>query len=90
MILIQASKQATYQIDDQLMVAVFQQYLKNVRFTEPRWYKIVGKLETYIFETEPAYDEWEPSYAIASKAIYNCNDIHALITLADFLNKPES
>lgn len=90
MILIQASKPATYQIDDQLMVVVFQQYLKSIRFTEPRMYRIVGKEQTYIFHTEAVYDEWEPAYSIIPKDIYNCNDLHVLITLADFLNKPQS
>lgn len=90
MILIQASKPATYQIDDQLMVVVFQQYLKSIRFTKPRMYRIVGKEQTYIFHTESAYDEWEPSYSIIPKDIYNCNDLQVLITLADFLNKPQS
>ena len=33
MILIQASKSATHQLDDQLMVVVFQQYLKSLRLT---------------------------------------------------------
>lgn len=90
MILIQTSKPATYQIDDQLMVVVFQQYLKSIRFTEPRMYRIVGKEQTYLFRIESAYDEWEPSYSIISKDIYNCNDLQALISLADFLNKPQS
>ena len=90
MILIQTSKPATYQIDDQLMVVVFQQYLKSIRFTEPRMYRIVGKEQTYLFHTESAYDEWEPSYSIIPKDIYSCNDLQALITLADFLNKPQS
>ena len=88
MILIQSSKPATYQIDDQLMVVVFQQYLKNLRFTEPKSYRIVGRECTYLFNTIPLYDEWEPSYAF--KEIYDCNDLHVLITLADFLNKPQS
>lgn len=90
MILIQATKPATYQIDDQLMVVVFQQYLKSIRFTEPKMYRIVGHECTHLFRTEPVYGEWEPSYVIESKAIYNCNDLHVLITLADFLNKPQS
>lgn len=90
MILIQTSKPATYQIDDQLMVVVFQQYLKSIRFTEPRMYRIVGNEQTYLFHTESAYDEWEPSYSIIPKDIYNCNDLQVLITLAEFLNKPES
>lgn len=90
MILIQASKPATHQLDDQLMVVVFQQYLKNVRFTEPRMYRIVGKEQMYIFHTESAYDEWEPSYSIIPKDIDNCNDMQVLITLADFLNSPQS
>jgi hypothetical protein len=90
MILVQATKPATYQVDDQLMVVVFQQYLKSVRFTEPKTYRIVGREHIYLFRTEPAYDEWEPSYVIESKAIYNCKDLQVLITLADFLNKPQS
>lgn len=90
MILIQTSKPATYQIDDQLMVVVFQQYLKSIRFTEPRMYRIVGKEQTYIFHTEAVYYEWEPAYSIIPKDIYNCNDLQALITLADFLNSPQS
>lgn len=90
MILIQASKPATYQIDDQLMVVVFQQYLKNLRFMEPKSFQIVGRECTYLFRTEPAYAEWEPAYAITSKDIYNCNDLQTLITLADSLNKPQS
>lgn len=89
MILIQTSKPATYQIDDHLMVVVFQQYLKSIRFTEPRMYRIVGKEQTYLFRTESAYDEWEPSYSVIPKDIYNCNDLQVLITLADFLNKPQ-
>ena len=90
MILIQASKPATYQIDDQLMVVVFQQYLKNLRFMEPKSFQIVGRECTYLFRTEPVYSEWEPAYAITSKDIYNCNDLQTLITLADSLNKPQS
>jgi hypothetical protein len=89
MILIQSSKPATYQIGDQLMVVVFQQYLKGIRFTEPKSYRIVSHELTYLFRTEPVYDEREPSYAITSKEIYNCNDLQVLITLADFLNKPQ-
>lgn len=42
MILIQASKPATYQVDDQLMTVVFQQYLKSIRFNEPKTYRIEG------------------------------------------------
>ena len=89
MILIQASKPATYQLDDQLMIVVFQQYLKSIRFTEPKRCRIEGRERAYLFRTEPAYDEWEPAYAIAPEAIYNCNDLHALITLAEFLNKSQ-
>lgn len=89
MILIQASKPATYQVDDQLMVVVFQQYLKSIRFNEPRMYRIEGREHTYLFHTEFAYDEWDPSYAFTTKYIYNCNDLQVLITLADFLNKPQ-
>lgn len=90
MILIQASKPATFKLDDQLMVVVFQQYLKSVRFNEPRMYRIEGRERTYLFHTEPAYDEWEPSYIITPKDIYNCHDLQVLITLVDFLNKPQS
>lgn len=90
MILIQTSKPATYQIDDQLMVVVFQQYLKNVRLNEPRMYKIVGKLKTYIFDTESMYEDWETPYIFIQEEIYNCSDLQVLITLADFLNKPQS
>ena len=42
MILIQASKPATHKVDDELMVVVFQQYLKSIRFNEPRMYRIEG------------------------------------------------
>lgn len=93
MILIEASKTATYQIDDQLMLVVFQRYLKNLRFTEPKMYRIEGRECTYLFKIEPAHygwHGWELSYAFASKAINNCNDLQVLITLADFLNKPQS
>ena len=90
MILIQASKPAKYQIDDQLMVVVFQQYLKSIRFNEPRMYRIEGREHTYLFHIESALDKWEPSYCILSKDIRNCNDLQVLITLADFLNKPQS
>lgn len=88
MILIQASKSATHQLDDQLMVVVFQQYLKSLRFNEARMYRMEGRERTYLFHTEFAYDEWDSSYAIISKDIYNCKDLQVLITLADFLNKP--
>lgn len=90
MILIQASKPATYQITDQLMVVVFHQYLKSIRFTEPKTYRIEGREHIYLFRTEQSYDEWEPSYGIASKDICNCNDLQVLISLVDFLNKPQS
>lgn len=90
MILIQASKPATYQIDDQLMVVVFQQYLNNVRFAEPKTYRIEGRERTYLFRTELAHDEWEPFYVFLSTAIETCKDLQVLITLADFLNKPQS
>lgn len=90
MILIQTSNPATYKIDDELMVVVFQQYLKSLRFNEPRMYRIEGRERTYLFHTEPAYDKWEPSYIITPKDIHNCNDIKVLITLVDFLNKPRS
>lgn len=39
MTIIQASKPATYKVDDELMVVVFQQYLKSIRFNEPRMYR---------------------------------------------------
>lgn len=90
MILIQASKPATYKIDDELMVVIFQQYLKNLRFTEPKTYRIEGREHIYLFKTEPAHYGWELSYAFTSKVINNCNDLQVLITLADFLNKSQS
>ena len=90
MILVQATKPATYQVDDQLMAVVFQQYLKNLRFTEPKMYRIEGRECIYLFKTEPAHYGWELSYAFTSKVINNCNDLQVLITLADFLNKPQS
>lgn len=90
MILIQASKPAKYQIDDQLMVVVFQQYLKSIRFNEPRMYRIEGREHTYLFHIESTCDKWDPSYHILSKDIRNCNDLQVLITLVDFLNKSQS
>lgn len=90
MILIQASKPATYKIDDELMIVVFQQYLKSIRFNEPRMYRIEGRERTYLFHIESTCDKWEPSYHILSKDIRNCNDLQVLITLADFLNKSQS
>lgn len=90
MILIQASKPATYNIDDELMVVIFQQYLKNLRFNEPRMYRIEGRERAYLFHIESTCDKWEPSYHIISKDIRNCNDLQVLITLADFLNKSQS
>lgn len=90
MILFQEKKPATYYIDDELMLVVFQQYLKSIRFNEPRMYRIEGRECTYLFHTEPAYDDWEPSYCIGSKDIYNCKDLQVLISLVDFLNKPQS
>ena len=90
MILIQASKPATYKIDDELMVVVFQQYLKNLRFNEPGMYRIEGRERTYLFHIGSTLDKWEPSYCIFSKDIRNCNDLQVLIDLADFLNKPQS
>lgn len=90
MILIQASKPATYNIDDELMVVIFQQYLKNLRFNEPRMYRIEGRERAYLFHIESTCDKWEPSYHIISKDIRNCNDLQVLITLVDFLNKSQS
>ena len=90
MILIQASKQATYKIDDELLLVVFQQYLKSIRFNEPRMYRMEGRERTYLFYIESKLDRWEPSYCILSKDIHNCNDLQVLITLADFLNSPQS
>lgn len=90
MILIQASKPTTHKIDDELMLVVFQQYLKSIRFNEPRIYRIEGRERTYLFHIESTLDKWEPSYCIISKDIRNCNDLQALITLADFLNKSQS
>lgn len=93
MILIEASKTATYQIDDQLMTTVFQKYLKNLRFTEPKMYRIEGRERIYLFKIEPAHygwHGWELSYAFTSKSINNCNDLQVLITLVDFLNKSQS
>ena len=90
MILIQASKPATYQIDDQLMVVVFQQYLKSIRFNEPKTYRIEGRDGIYLFRTEFTYDEWDSAHAISTKSINNCNDLQVLITLVDFLNRPQS
>lgn len=90
MILIQAVKPATYKLDDELMVVVFQQYLMNVRLHEPRTYRIKGRDRVYLFHTEAARDECEPSYCILSKNIHKCNDLQVLIALVDFLNKPQS
>ena len=90
MILIQASKPASYKIDDELMVVIFQQYLKNLRFNEPRMYRIEGRERAHLFHIESTCDKWEPSYHILSKDIRNCNDLQVLITLADFLNKSRS
>lgn len=90
MILIQASKEATYKIDDALMLVVFQQYLKSIRFNEPRMYRMEGRERTYLFHIEPKLDRWEPSYCILPKDIHNCNDLQVLINLADFLNSLQS
>lgn len=90
MILIQSSNPATYKVDDELMVVIFQQYLKNLRFTEPKTYRIEGRENIYLFKTEPAHYGWELSYAFTSKVINNCNDIQVLIALVDFLNKSQS
>lgn len=90
MILIQASKEATYKIDDKLMLVVFQQYLKSIRFNEPRMYRMEGRERTYLFHIEPKLDRWETSYGILSKDIHNCNDLQVLITLAEFLNSTQS
>lgn len=90
MVLIQASKPATYKIDDELMLVVFQQYLKSIRFNEPRMYRMEGRERTYLFHIESSLDKWEPSYRILSKDIHNCNDLQVLITLAEFLNSPQS
>ena len=90
MILIQAIKPATYKVDDELMVVVFQQYLKSIRFNEPRIYRIEGHERTCLFHIESKLDRWEPSYCILSKDIHNCNDLQVLITLAEFLNSPQS
>ena len=90
MILIQASKPATYKVDDELMVVVFQQYLKSIRFNEPRMYRIESREHTYKYHIESTLDKWEPSYHILSKDIRNCNDLQVLITLVDFLNKSQS
>lgn len=90
MILIQASKPATHKIDDELMIVVFQQYLKSIRFNEPRMYRIESREHTYLFHIESTLDKWEPSYHILSKDIRNCNDLQVLITLVDFLNKAQS
>lgn len=38
MILIQASKQATYQMDAQLMLVVFKKYLKDITFNKSETY----------------------------------------------------
>lgn len=90
MTIIQASKPATYKIDDELMLVVFQQYLKSIRFNEPRMYRMESRERTYLFHIEPKLDRWEPSYGILSKDIHNCNDLQVLITLAEFLNSPQS
>ena len=90
MTIIQASKTATYKIDDELMIVVFQQYLKSLRFNEPRMYRMEGRERTYLFHIEPKLDRWETSYGIISKDIRNCNDLQVLITLVDFLNKSQS
>lgn len=90
MILIQASKEATYKIDDELMLVVFQQYLKSIRFNEPRMYRMEGRERTYLFHIESKLDRWEPSYCILSKDIHNCNHLQVLITLAEFLNSLQS
>lgn len=90
MILIQASEPATFQIDDQLMVVLFKQYLRSIRFNEPKTYRIEGRDGIYLFRTEFAYDEWDPAHAISTKSLNICNDLQVLITLADFLSKPQS
>lgn len=91
MILIQASKPTTHKIEDELMIVVFQQYLKSLRFNEPRMYRMEGhERTTYLFHIESTCDKWEPSYHILSKDIRNCNDLQVLITLVDVLNKSQS
>lgn len=90
MTIIQASKTATYKIDDELMIVVFQQYLKSLRFNEPRMYRMEGCERTYLFHIESTCDKWDPYYHILSKDIRNCNDLQVLITLVDFLNKSQS
>lgn len=86
MTIIQASKPATCHIDDQLMIIIFQQYLKSVTFNEPRMYRIEGRERVYLFHTTPAHYGWELTYNINSEDINNCNDIQTLITLAEFIN----
>ena len=50
MILIQASKQATYQMDAQLMLVVFKKYLKDITFNKSETYRIEGCERTYSFK----------------------------------------
>lgn len=90
MILIQAMKPATYTIHDELMIVVFQQYLKSVRLNEPRMYRIEGRDRVYPFHTETSREECEPPYCILSKNIHNCHDLQVLIALVDILNKLQS
>lgn len=86
MTIIQASKPTTCHIDDELMIIIFQQYLKSVTFNEPRMYRIEGCESVYLFHTILARYGRESPYNINPKDINNCNDIQALITLAEFIN----
>lgn len=87
MILIQASKQATYQMDEQLMLVVFKKYLKDITFNKSETYRIEGFERTYSFKTVLTNYGWELTYNIDTKDINNCNDLQVLITLAECINK---
>lgn len=88
MILIQASKQATYQIDEQLMLLVFKKYLKDITFSKSAdTYRIEGCERTYSFKTVLTNYGRELPYNIDTKDINNCNDLQVLIKLAECINK---
>lgn len=87
MTIIQASKQATYQMDEQLMLVVFKKYLKDITFDKSETYRIEGSERTYSFKTVLTNYGWELTYNIDTKDINNCNDLQVLITLAERINK---
>lgn len=87
---VQASKQAIHRMDEQIMLIVFKEYLKDITFDKSETYRIVGSERTYSFKTVLTNYGWESTYNIDTKDINNCNDLQVLIALAECINKSQS